>query len=83
MNEIQNNNQQAPDREAPYTDAVVRLTGKDGYPFLVIRLVRRGILNSNHPELAEKFMVEAIDGDYKHLLQTCMRYVSVEYGARS
>lgn len=65
-------------QEAPYTDAVVALTGKDGNAFLIIGLVRRGILNSNHPELDAAFMHEATQGDYDHLLQTCMRYVSVE-----
>lgn len=79
MNEIQSSNQhQIPDREVPYTDAVVQLTGKDGNAFLILGLVRRGILRSNHPELVDEFMNEAIDGDYDHLLQTCMRYVSVE-----
>lgn len=78
MNEIQTNNQPTPDNEVPYTDAVVQLTGKDGNAFLILGLVRRGILRSNHPDLADKFMNEATDGDYDHLLQTCMRYVSVE-----
>lgn len=78
MNEIQTNKQQTPDNEVPYTDAVVQLTGKDGNAFLIIGLVRQGILRSNHPELADEFMNQAIDGDYDHLLQTCMRYVSVE-----
>jgi hypothetical protein len=78
MNEIQNNNQQALVRDVPYTDAVVQLTGKNGNAFLILGLVRRGILHSNRPELAEEFMNEATDGDYDHLLQTCMRYVSVE-----
>jgi len=77
MNETQNN-QQASEKEVPYTDAVVQLTGKDGNALLILGLVRRGILRSNHPELADEFMNEAIDGDYDHLLQTCMRYVSVE-----
>lgn len=79
MNEIQSSNQhQTPDRKVPYTDAVVQLTGKDGNAFLIIGLVHQGILRSNHPELADEFMNQAIDGDYDHLLQTCMRYVSVE-----
>lgn len=78
MNEIQTNNQQTPERELPYTDAVVRLTGKDGNAFNVLHLVQCGIRNSNHPELIEPFLLEAMEGDYDHLLQTCMRYVSVE-----
>jgi hypothetical protein len=62
----------------PLTDAVVQLTGEDGNAFLILGRVRRAILNSNHPELAEEFMLEAMNGDYDHLLQTCMNYVSVE-----
>lgn len=78
MKEVQSSDQQIPDRGVPYTDAVVQLTGKDGNAILIIGLVRRSILRSNHPELADEFMLEAIDGDYDHLLQTCMRYVSIE-----
>lgn len=78
MNETQTNNQPTPDREVPYTDAVVQLTGKNGNAILILGLVRHGILHSNRPELADKFMNEATDGDYDHLLRTCMRYASIE-----
>jgi len=64
--------------QVPYTDAVVQLTGKDSNAFSIIGLVRRGISRSNHPELGEAFMREATAGNYDQLLQTCMRYVSVE-----
>ena len=66
------------DSQNPLTDAVVKLTGKDGNAFFILGLVRHGIRNSNHPELEDAFMREATQGDYDHLLQTCMRYVSVE-----
>lgn len=69
---------QASEQSVPYTDAVVKLVGQDGNAFSVIGLVRRGIRNSNHPELGEAFMHEATAGNYDQLLQTCMRYVSVE-----
>lgn len=61
----------------PLTDAVVELTGKDGNAFFILGQVRRGILNSNHPELAEEFVREATAIDYEHLLSVCMRYVDV------
>lgn len=64
--------------EVPFTDAVVQLTGKDGNAFSIISVVRRAIRKSNHPELEQDFMREATQGDYDQLLQTCMRYVSVE-----
>lgn len=72
-----NNHTTATDNE-PLTDAVVELTGKDGNAFLILGLVRREITRSNRPELADPFMLEAMEGDYDHLLQTCMRYVTVE-----
>lgn len=78
MNQILSSNQQLADRKVPYTDAVVALTRQDGNAFLILGLVRRAISRSNHPDLANEFMQEAMSGDYDHLLQTCMRYVSVE-----
>ncbi len=62
----------------PLTDAVVHLTNADGNAFAILGHVRRAILNSNHPELADPFIVEATAGAYYHLLATCLRYVTVE-----
>ena len=62
----------------PLTDAVVHLTNADGNAFAILGHVRRAILNSNHPELADPFIVEATAGEYDHLLATCLRYVTVE-----
>lgn len=69
---------QATDNNVPLTDAVVELTGHDGNAFAILCRVRRAILRSNHPELAEVFITEATSGDYDNLLATCFRYVSVE-----
>ena len=62
----------------PLTNAVVKLIGENGNAFAILGRVRRGILCSDHPELADKFVMEATSGDYDHLLATCMRYVTVE-----
>ncbi|MFH1494751.1 MAG: hypothetical protein ABIG70_08140 [Pseudomonadota bacterium] len=62
----------------PLTDAVVQLTGEDGNAFSILGRVRRAIVKSDQPELAEAFMQEATAGDYDHLLQTCLRYVTVD-----
>ena len=62
----------------PLTDAVVQLTNEDGNAFAILGRVRRAILSSDHPELAEQFVVEAPSGEYYHLLATCLRYVTVE-----
>jgi hypothetical protein len=64
--------------QSPLTDAVVQLVGKDGNAFSIIGAVRLGIRRSSQPELEQAFMQEAMEGDYDHLLQTCMRFVSVE-----
>ena len=53
---------------APLTDAVVQIIGKDSNAFVILGYVRRCILSSNHPELADDFMREATAGDYNHLL---------------
>ncbi len=62
----------------PLTNAVVKLIGEDGNAFAILGRVRRGILRSDHPELADEFITEATSGDYDHLLATCVRYVTVE-----
>ena len=62
----------------PLTDAVVQLTGEDGNAFAILGRVRRAILHSNHPELAEQFLQEATASDYDNVLMTCMRYVTVD-----
>jgi hypothetical protein len=56
----------------------VQLTGEDGNAFAILGRVRRAILHSNHPELAEQFLQEATAGDYDNVLMTCMRYVTVD-----
>lgn len=62
----------------PLTDAVVQLATEDGNAFVLLGRVRRAILDSNRPELAEPFVLEATSGEYYHLLATCLRYVTVE-----
>lgn len=64
-------------KNTPFTDAVVQLTGEDGNAFAILGRVKRAIMRSNHPELAEAFIKEATAGDYDHLLCTCMLYVTV------
>jgi len=66
------------ENSGPLTDAVVRLIGEDGNAFAILGQVRRAILRSNHPELADDFIQEATAGDYDHLLATCLHYVTVE-----
>ena len=60
--------------DEPLTNATVQLTGEDGNAFFVLGKVRKAIKKSDHPELAEQFMKEAMSGDYNNLLVTCMKY---------
>lgn len=62
----------------PLTDGVAKLLGADGNAFGILGRVRRAILASNRPELADQFMREATAKDYDHLLATCQRYVTIE-----
>jgi hypothetical protein len=63
---------------SPLTDAIAQLNGQDGNAFGILGRVRRAILASNRPDLADEFMREATSRDYEHLLATCSRYVTVE-----
>lgn len=67
-----------PDASAkPLVDIQVKLIGTDGNAFAILGNVRRAIAKSDKPELADKFMNEAMQGDYDHVLRTCMKYVEV------
>lgn len=56
----------------------LELIGSDGNAFMVIGkaigVARRAGWS---PEEIEKFRIEAMKGDYDHLLQTCMNYFDV------
>ena len=57
----------------------LKLVGSDGNAFMVIGkaigVARRAGWSQ---EEIEKFRKEAMEGDYDHLLQTCMDYFDVE-----
>lgn len=60
------------------TNAKVKLIGEDGNAFIILGKVKKAILKSDHPELADEFVKEAMSGDYDHLLVTAMQYVNIE-----
>jgi hypothetical protein len=66
------------DAELPLTNAVVVLSGKDGNALSILGRVQGAILMSNHPELAQQFIDDAIASDFDNLLVTSMRYVDVQ-----
>lgn len=64
--------------EVKYPDIEVELVGQDGNAFYIMGTVSKALKRAGVPqeEVAE-FQSECMSGDYDHLLQTCMRWVSV------
>jgi hypothetical protein len=54
-----------------------KLIGKDGNAFSVIGNVSEALRRGGRRDLIEPFRIEAMSGDYNHLLQTAMKYVEV------
>jgi hypothetical protein len=66
--------------EPKYPQVVVNLSSHDGNGFFIASTVRRELYKQAGVRDAERqeFWEEALSGDYDHLLQTCMRWVTVE-----
>jgi len=61
-----------------YPGVVVQLSGQDGNAFMILGRVRKAMHGYGVPrEEIEKFVEEAMDGDYDEMLRTCMRWVQV------
>lgn len=62
-----------------YPEISVELMGQDGNAFLIIGKTARALRAGGVPrEEIEQFQKEAMGGNYDHLLQTVMRWVSVD-----
>jgi len=62
-----------------YPHISVTFTGADGNAFALLGLCRRAARQANLPqEEIDAFYAEATSGDYDHLIQTCMRWFTVE-----
>ena len=61
-----------------YPNVIVNLSDVDGNAYSIMGAVARA-MRQQHISAAEQvaFQKEATSGDYDHLLQTCMRWVSV------
>lgn len=70
------------DARAPqvrHPEIVVELTGSDGNAFAVMGAVRRAMRRGGVPTAEiEEYTAESTSGDYDNLLQTAMRWVTVE-----
>ena len=61
-----------------YPDVQIRLTDKNGNPFLILGSVQKALREAGVPkEEVSPFTAEATSGGYGHLLQTCLEWVDV------
>ena len=63
----------------PIFNVKVRLTNRDGNAFAILGNCQRAARNAGiSKDEINAFMEEAMNGDYDHLLRTCMKYFEVE-----
>jgi len=64
--------------EIKYPEIKVQLTGQDGNAFAIMGAVQNALRKAGVPQTElDKYYTESTSGDYDHLLQTAMRWVSV------
>jgi len=64
--------------KAPNEKPEVKLVGADGNAFSVMGLVAKALKRAGaDKEYVDKYMAEAMAGDYDHLLQVTIGYVEV------
>jgi hypothetical protein len=57
----------------------VKLIGEDGNAFAIMGRVKKALMRAGaDKEYIDKYLKEAISGDYDHLLVVSMEYVDVE-----
>ena len=64
----------------PKFDIEVQLSGEDGNAFAILGRIKKALERHegcSGPQV-QQFMDEATEGDYDHLLQTCMKWVNVQ-----
>ena len=65
--------------KGPLNKPTVKLIGQDGNAFSVMGLVKKALKHAGaDKEYVDKYLKEAISGDYDHLLVVSMEYVNVE-----
>lgn len=64
--------------ETRYPEIEVELVGNDGNAFVILGAVGKALRRAGVSQAErDEFTAEATAGDYDHLLQTAMRWVSV------
>ena len=62
-----------------YPDIQVRLVGEDGNAFAILGRVQRALKQHGvGADEVKAFQTEAMNGDYNHLLRTCMTWVDTD-----
>lgn len=56
----------------------VKMIGEDGNAFSILGKVNKALKKAGRPKDGKRFLEEAMQGDYDHLLRTAMKYVTVE-----
>lgn len=65
--------------DVKFPEIEVQLTGQNGNAFNLIGIVKRELRRNGVSEQLQKaFVADATSGDYDHVLQTCMQWVTVE-----
>ena len=60
-----------------YPDVTIQLVGQDGNAFSVMGRVTKALRRAGaSSDEVQKYMDEAMEGDYDHLLQTTMKWVN-------
>jgi hypothetical protein len=65
--------------EPKYPEIVVPLVGRDGNAGAIMGRVAEALRKHGVPrEEIDQYRMESMSGDYENLLQTCMRWVTIE-----
>jgi hypothetical protein len=73
-----NENKKETKMQPKFPKVKVQLVGEDGNAFAILGKVKSAMRKANVPQAEiDKFMDEAMTGDYDHLLQTAMKWVNV------
>jgi hypothetical protein len=63
--------------EVKHPEVEVQLSGEDGNAFFIVGRVRSALREAGYGHERDEFSEEAMSGDYDHVLQTCVRWVTV------
>lgn len=65
--------------EIKYPNVEVELIGQDGNAFAILGAVKKALKKNNVPQAEiDLYFAEATAGDYNHLLQVTMKWVTIQ-----